>query len=203
MTTHDNGVYAGVDLSLVGTGLAHSGGDCVLIGEKGVLGLSIADQMDTLDHLEYQITSQLNAWRPEAILIEQLDMGRAYGGAIERTVLWWKVVQTLHGMGYPVYTAASAQGKIYATSSSFATKSAVVDAVARTWPHFQTRGNDNLADAAVYCAMITHKLAARPIRDMPKNHTRALDMIKSLHDVPVSKKVKPRKNAPQAMVLDT
>lgn len=195
-------ISVGLDLSLVGAGLAHIGGDCVLIGEEGITKLSLADRFVAVDRLAGRIIDQIGAWNPTAVMIEQLDMARSYGGTIERTVLWWLVVKEIDMAGIPVFTAASAQGKIYATGSSSATKSMVVDAVARTWPHFVTRGNDNLADAAVYCAMMTHYLAA-PLKSMPKKNCRALNAVKSLHDVPIPKKAKPRKTISQATMLDT
>jgi hypothetical protein len=62
----------------------------------------------------------------------------------------------------------------YATGKGAASKEAVVDAVARRWPAWQTEGNNNLADAVVFMAAGRDWLGA-PITDMPKTHRAAID----------------------------
>lgn len=196
--------YVGLDLSLTGSGLAYDGGSacmdvcvgqCVLIGEEGITKLSVAQRFGAVDRLAGQILDQVGAWNPATVLVEQLDMARSYGGTIERTALWWLVVREIDRAGIPVLTAASAQGKIYATGKSNATKREMVHAVAELLPQFPIRDNDNLADAAVYCAMCS-AVGGVPLAILPDKHLRALDNVKSIHDLPKPKsKPKPRSHA--------
>lgn len=183
------GGFAGIDPSLTGSGLAHSSGECRLIGRDGITKLPIAQQFGAIGQLADAVVSQIRAWSPELVVIEQLDMARAYGGAIQRTVLWWDIARSIHqGCGVPILTAASAQGKIYATGSSLSTKKQIVAAVHDLWPHFEVGNNDNLADAAVYCAMGAASQGS-PLSETPLGaiHTRALVKLQPI-DRPTQKK---------------
>jgi crossover junction endodeoxyribonuclease RuvC len=153
--------------------------------------MSISEQIHTLDRLAFDIVSEVQSTRPNVVVIEGLDMATSYGGQIERTVLWWSVVHQLHHNGVMVYVAPSSQLKIYATGSGNAMKGGVIEAVTRRWPFFETKGNDNAADAATAAALGMQILGA-PFTELPKTHTRAVDGCRSIL---VAKPAKARKPA--------
>lgn len=164
----------GIDPSLTATGIASSLGWCLKVGQSGITTLGLDARLDAIDMLVEQIVEHVG--RPELALIEQPAFSRAVGGAMERHALWWLLVRALRRREIPV-AIVYARGRMrYATGKGAATKSAVVDAVARRLPMFATGGDDNLADAAVLCAMGADRLGV-PMVVMPATHRAALDAV--------------------------
>ncbi|GAB2918311.1 hypothetical protein ACFMQL_20315 [Nonomuraea fastidiosa] len=170
---------AGCDISLTSTGLAFSSGWCGTAGRAGITSLpietrtkAIREQADTL--LTHLATADL-------VLIEKfvLARGRAgAGGAGERAYLYYLVVDALiHQIGVPVAEVPQASLKIYATGRGNAPKDEVKDAVAKRLPMYETKGNDDMCDAAVLAAMGADHLG-HPLAVMPKTHRRALDSVR-------------------------
>lgn len=186
--------YAGIDLSLTGTGIV-IGPDstvCKLVGRTGVTNLSIVEQAEVLASLVNEILMPLDDYGVGLVVIEGLDMAQSYGGQIERTVLWWAVVLNLHLSGQRVFVAPSGQVKIYATGAGNADKGAVVEAVTRQWPQFETRGNNNLADAAAMCALAC-ELGGSPLSPVSDKQRRALSGVREITQPPPPKKTKARR----------
>lgn len=174
----------GIDLSLTGTGVALHNGECTLVGEAGVTNMPVRRQLAIVNDLSRRIHWEVTRGAGDVVVIEGLDMARSYGGQIERTALWWNVVERLSDYSSrPILVAPSALLKIYATGKANATKANMVAAVATQWPMFDTRGNDNLADAAVACAMASH-WAGQPLAELPEEHARALAKLRSIDDPP-------------------
>lgn len=111
------------------------------------------------------------------VCIELPAFSRAGGGTLERSSLWWLVARSLRRREVPVAEVFAQQRMTYATGKGSAGKGAIVDAVARRWPQFETGGDDNLADAAVLAAMGADRLG-HPLAPMPLTHRKALDKVR-------------------------
>lgn len=167
----------GIDLSLTATGVASNEGWCHVAGIDGITTMALRDRVAKLRWLAAKITAGV----PDTttlVAIEQPAFSRAYGGAVERHALWYTVVADLIARGIPVAEIGATSLKKYATGKGSAgkggsTKSAMVDALARRMPQFETRGNDNLVDAAWLAAMGADHLGV-PIVAMPAAHRAAL-----------------------------
>lgn len=164
----------GIDPSLTGTGIASSLGTCKKIGRDGVTKLPLDARIAALDELVVRIMAVVGT--PDLVLIELPAFSRANGGAMERHALWWLLVREIRARQLPL-AVVYARGRMrYATGKGAATKSAVVDAVARRLPMFATGGDDNLADAAILCAIGADRLGV-PLAVMPAAHRSALDAV--------------------------
>lgn len=157
--------------------------------------MPVAQQFDVLENLKRGVVQAATNQPVGAVCIEGLDMARSYGGQIERTVLWWKVVETIHRLGIPVFVAPSAQLKMYATGKGSAFKSQIIEALDLRWPFFEHDKDDNKADAAV-CALVAAHMVDQPIHPVPPNpqldapHLRALVSVCPITDPP--RRVRPK-----------
>lgn len=172
----------GIDLSLTGTGLAavEQGGCWVhRVGATGLTAITdLSERVNQLAILGNRIASAvLDANDVDLVLIETPALSRSRGGVYERGYVWYHVVRLLAVQGVRVAGVDPGQLKLYATGRGNASKGEVVDAVARRWPQFPTRGDDNLADAAVLAAMAADLLDA-PLCAMPAANRKALTKIK-------------------------
>jgi hypothetical protein len=161
----------GLDLSLTATGIASNLGWCMTVGAKDITKLPAWDRSDALEALADEIL--LQAGDPALVLAEQVDTYRAYGGASERAGLFWYVARRLRARGTPFAEVPSGVLKTYALGKGQGKKSAVIDAVARRWPNFETGGDDNMCDATVLAAMGADYLG-QPLAAMPATHRKAL-----------------------------
>jgi Holliday junction resolvasome RuvABC endonuclease subunit len=165
----------GVDLSLTGTGIASNLGWCQLIGETGITTRPLDERIHAIDRLADQIITTVG--RDCALVaIEIPAFSRSGAGNHERSALWWKVVRRLRLRDTPVAEIPIQARMRYATGRGAAHKGAVIDAVARRLPMFDTRGDDNLADAAVLAAMAADHLG-HPLAAMPATHRAALNAV--------------------------
>jgi crossover junction endodeoxyribonuclease RuvC len=164
----------GIDPSLTATGIASSLTWCAKLGIDGVTKMPVWEKTEAIEFLADEIIEEIG--QPDLVVIEQVDTARAYGGASERAGLFWLLARRLRGREIPFTDVASAQLKIYATGTSQCKKGAVIDAVARRWPKFETGGDDNMCDATVLTAMGADHLGA-PLAPMPATHRRALDKV--------------------------
>jgi crossover junction endodeoxyribonuclease RuvC len=143
--------YAGIDLSITGTGIALSDGSLYKVGYDGITRLSIHEQMLTLDNLTARIVHKVPV-ETQLVCIEGLDMANSYGAQIERSVLWWQVIVGLADRT-TVAVAPSGVVKLFAAGKGNATKPEMIAAVKRIWPQFEVGRDHNLADAAAMCAL--------------------------------------------------
>lgn len=171
----------GIDVSLTATGIADSDGGLNLVGSTGVLGMELYDRINAIDALAAEIVDSVNQRKPELVVVEGIEVARAAKGAlvslIDRAWLYLGVVRLLRMFDIGLAVATPASLKVYATGRGNATKNAVIDAVARRLPRFETGGNDNLCDAAVLCAMGCDRRGT-PLALLPATHTRALDAVR-------------------------
>jgi crossover junction endodeoxyribonuclease RuvC len=168
----------GLDTSLKATGIASSRGWCELVGYKP---RNKDDALTKQPHPE-RLQSILGVLsgillavgEPDLVVLESPSLASMGGGSHERGWLWWEVYRSLTSRSVPVALLAPSQRMQYATGKGMASKSAVVDAVARRWPEWATSGNDNLADAVVLMAAGLDWLG-KPLAVMPKAHRAAFD----------------------------
>jgi crossover junction endodeoxyribonuclease RuvC len=165
----------GLDLSLTGTGIASSLGWCERVGIDGVTVLDLSARMAALRTIRGRVLDL--AGQPDLAVVEQIAYSRTNGGAAERAGLWFEVTGHLIDRGVEVASVTTGTLKTYATGSGqkkgASTKGAVIDAVARRWPAYETGGDDNLCDAVVLAAMGADHLG-HPLVPMPKTHRVAL-----------------------------
>lgn len=165
----------GLDLSLTATGIAAFPAWFETAGREGITTLSLHQREEALTNLADEITSIIGA--PDLVVIEQTAFSKAYGGAAERSGLWWMVVRKLRTYSVPVAEVKATALKRYATGKGQCDKGAIVDAVARRWPSFETGGNDNVCDAIVLAAMGLDHLG-QPPAVMPAANRAALDKVR-------------------------
>lgn len=179
MTTTEHpgwiGSVIGLDVSLTGTGVASSMGWCERVGKVGVLKHTIGERVAILDGFLADIM-ELVGVRPDLVVIEGASLHSQGMGTVERHGLWWLLVRKHMHRGIPLAIASPSSRMLYATGKGMATKEGVVDAVARRWPQYITRGDNNLCDAVVLAAMGADFLG-RPLCAMPANHRKALDKV--------------------------
>lgn len=164
----------GLDLSLTATGIASTLGWCGLVGATDITKLPVWLRSDALDELAEQVALQIG--RPDLVVAEQVAAARAYGGASERAGLFWAITRRLRARNIPFAEVPPSVLKTYALGKGQGTKGAIVDAVARRWPAYDTHGDDNLCDAVVLAAMGADHLG-QPIAAMPAAHRRALGKV--------------------------
>lgn len=187
-------LVVGIDPSLTATGIAFPSGRTELVGVLGLTGMSWINRSIHLGVLVESIIEKVmgsDDGRPDLVVIEQLDLTQSYGGAQERVVLWWDLVRLLARRDIRVEVAASSIGKMYATGRGVGPKAAIIAAVQAQWPHFnltsgqkgRPRLDDNLADAATYCALGMHLLGS-PLSEVSEEQLRAVTRTKGLAHVP-------------------
>lgn len=164
----------GIDPSLTGTGIAYDTGLCYRVGRTGITTLPLAQRLAAVDELVEQIVRHTDG--AELVVIESPAFSRKAGGAVERHALWWLTIRALTKLGTSLAVVGPMQRPVYAAGKGSASKAAVVDAVARRLPMFVTGGDENLADAAVLCAMGCDHLGV-PLAKMPAAHRAILDKI--------------------------
>ncbi|MEU6235921.1 hypothetical protein [Kitasatospora sp. NPDC047058] len=170
-------VVIGLDTSLTATGIASSLGWCDTVGYKP---LNKNDKITTQPH-DRRLRSLLGllgdvilaVGKPNLVVLESPSLRSLGGGGHERAWLWWEVYRGLAARDVPVALMSPSQRMMYATGKGSATKSAVVDAVARRWPAWTTGGDDNRADAVVLMAAGLDYLG-HPITPMPAAHRASL-----------------------------
>jgi len=170
----------GADISLTGTGLADNHGWCHRVGRTGILKLHLHERADALlDLADTIITGILNPM-PALLVVEQPALSKAYGGANERAGLWWRIVHLARAANVPVAEVTPTALKRYAlgrAGGAASGKGAVIEAVTRRFPQYETGGDDNLADAVVLAAMGADYLGC-PLAAMPSTHRAALGSVR-------------------------
>lgn len=163
----------GLDLSLTASGIASSLGWCLTHGKAGLTSvkMALADRTTSLHALANELLEHIG--HPDLVLIEAPALSRSRGGVFERGYLWFEVVHALTARGVPVVDVAPQQLKQFITGKGSATKGEVLVETARRLPQFDTRGDDNMADAAVMAAMGADLLGA-PIVKLPSTYRAAL-----------------------------
>jgi crossover junction endodeoxyribonuclease RuvC len=166
----------GLDTSLSAAGIASSDGWCRTVG--------YTDKKNPITKLDHpsrlaamrQVCKGIvhNIGQPNLVVMETPALSRTGGGSHERGWLWWRIYEHLTDAEIPIGLISTNQRMLYATGKGAATKAAVVDAVARRWPAWETSGDDNLADAVVLMAAGLDYLG-HPITEMPKANRVALD----------------------------
>lgn len=165
----------GIDLSLTATGVASSHGWCELVTSKGKRGDSYKQRSDrrfTLLRAIYTLAAEA-----DLVVIEGPAYGTAGGSTWDRAGLWCVLYDCLTRKDIPVAVASGTGLKKYATGKGSALgKGAMVEAVTRRMPQYETGGDDNLADAIWLMAMGRDHLG-HPIVAVPSVNREALDKV--------------------------
>lgn len=171
----------GLDPSLTAAGVASSQGWCKTVGyvkakskDPGITQLPHLQRYEAMTRLSWEIVDLIG--QPDLIVIEAPAFTRSGGGAHERSYLWWSLFGAFKLRHIPVAVMSIQQRLTYATGKGSGSKGVVVDAVARRWPMFATGGDDNLADAAVFCAAGMDWLG-HPLAVVPATHRAALSKV--------------------------
>lgn len=114
---------------------------------------------------------------PDLVVVEQPAFSQNSGSHHDRSGLWWIVMERLMVYGVDVAEVSPTGLKKFATGKGNASKTAVVDAVARRWPEVETDGDDNVADALVLAKMGVFHLGENK-EDLPKAHLASLDAVR-------------------------
>jgi hypothetical protein len=172
----------GLDLSLTGTGLAwvddQGAGQLELITSKGDANATYPDRHARQNSLRDRIIPAVCRLHPELVLLEGPSYNSKDPFVWDRAGLWWRIYNELVDAQLALCVVPPATLKKYATGNGVAAKAFVVEEARHRFGHVWTggfRGNDNLADAAVLCAIGHHGHVGRPLAQLPKTHVAALD----------------------------
>lgn len=171
-------LVVGIDPSLTGTGIASTNGWVEVHGyqrprakDPGITQLPHPERIQALRDLLAFVTTTIGY--PDLAVMELPAVSRSGGGAHERGWLWWELYRSLTTNQVPVALMTPNARALYATGKGNATKGAVIDAVSRRFPAWNTDGNDNAADAVTLMAAGADWLG-HPITPMPQTHRNAL-----------------------------
>lgn len=176
-------IVVGLDLSLTCTGIVRLNGSEVRIdrvlsstpklprGQRPTLG----QRHERLDSITRDVVSAVGM--PDLVVVEQPAFSQNSGSHHDRSGLWWMVVDDLAEREILVAEVAPTTLKKFATGKGTASKTAVVDAVARRWPEVETGGDDNVADALVLAKMGVCHLGENDF-EMPKVNLSSLDAVR-------------------------
>jgi crossover junction endodeoxyribonuclease RuvC len=178
---------AAIDLSLTGTGIAHTIVDTAPMLSLVKLGIPtgqatggpLRDRPALLDEFADNVARAVThsgvfagnglpggVGGPEFVAIETPALSKARGGVFERGYVWYRVVGLLQVQGITVVGVSPGQIKQYVTGKGNASKGAVIDGLARRFPAFEHGGDEDLADAAgaaaLLCAVLGYPLAKLP-----------------------------------------
>lgn len=165
----------GIDPSLTATAIASSAGWIEVTGRPGKRTDGYPERLARIDALSDDIYRYIGA-DLTLIVLEGPAYSRSDPSMFDRAALWWRLYRYARVLGIPVAVVTPNQAKLYATGKGNAAKGAVIDAVARRWPDYATKGDDNAADAVALLAMGLDWLGS-PLTSMPVTHRRALDKV--------------------------
>lgn len=155
----------GLDPSLTSTGLATPTGTLAIVPKNGVRGV------DRIRHITQAVLGFCDAVKAPLVVVERFVRAAAQTGVHERGGLWWRLVDEIDAVGYPIVLINTSTLKMYATGSGIANKDVMMLATARRFAWF-TGGNDE-ADA-LWLAAAGCELLERPLVDMPARNREAL-----------------------------
>jgi crossover junction endodeoxyribonuclease RuvC len=162
-----NGIpeVVGLDLSLTCTGVAGYG-YVERVTSTGHENATLVDRQTRLTAIEQKIRATLAVGAlPELIVVEGPSYASKSGQQWDRAGLWWRVLDHLMLLDYPVAVVPPSVLKKYATGKGNASKQEVMLAASRRYP-WADIVDDNTADAQVLYAMgcdwLGHQLASVP-----------------------------------------
>lgn len=164
----------GLDTSLTKTGVASSDMWCEVRGYKDITTMPHVRRIATMLRLVEDVLEITG--KPDLVVIEAPAFSRTAGGAHERAFLFWRLFEAITALDVPIAVMTTNQRMLYATGKGSAAKGAIVDAVARRFPQFDTGGDDNKADAVILMAAGRDALGY-PLADLPTTHRRALETV--------------------------
>jgi len=179
-------IVAGLDVSLAKAGIAMVGDRAVTTklespplklpkGEKP----SLIERSERIVKFSNRIVNFVEDFDPNLVVIEQPAYSKNTQ-THDMSGVWWRVVNDLFDLGYPIAEVSPSVRPIYAVgkgSGKGTDKDAVLAAVVKRYSDFDVTGND-VADALIL-AMMGSRHLGEPLDDpMPKTHTRAIDSVR-------------------------
>jgi len=174
----------GIDPSIANTGLCgiappyyDNDHDLEVMGRAGVAKM---DHWAALQSV-LSLAEAIERWTPfgrvrcAAIEAPYASTGRGAAAGLpgERTHLFYLLLDYFDRLHVPTVVVPNAKLKRYATGKGNANKAAMLEALVRRAPEFETRGNDNLVDAA-WLAMLAADMIGTPVVTVPASHREAL-----------------------------
>lgn len=169
----------GLDTSLAATGVAwveHGAGRTRLVASTGHKGATWAERRQRLALQLNETLAWVIAPVPDLVVIETPSYASKSTSAHDRSGLWWMAVAALLDADVPVAFAPPKCRMQYATGKGNAAKPYVVEEARVRLGGIWTAGfggDDNLADAAVLCAM-GHAWLGEHLAQLPKTHLAGL-----------------------------
>lgn len=174
---------SGIDLSLTASGIAWPD-RAIVHGVKQLTTLPVGVREEALNGLAHDLAIRLwgrdGTWGrsgpdgyPVLVVLENLPTSGLKALSTEKAYVWHELCRILQTRQVPILAVTPATIKKYATGNGNASKAAVVDALARRMPWYETLGDDNMCDAAWACA-IGCDLLGTPIVQVPQTHRAAL-----------------------------
>jgi Holliday junction resolvasome RuvABC endonuclease subunit len=140
----------GLDLSLAGTGMS-DGEKTWLIRSAGKKNDDLATRTARLRKIRAEVITRCEG--AGLVVIEGPTYMTSTGHMHDRSGLWWLVVMALQHRGIGVVEVSPPTLKKYATGRGNAKKGELIEAATRRFPHVETGGDDNRADALWLHAM--------------------------------------------------
>lgn len=170
-------VVLGVDPSLTASAVASTAGWVEVAGLDGHRDDGYPRRLARIAAVAVQVTQLIKPLSTSLVVLEGPAPSRgAMPSAFDRAGLWWRIYSYCIVHGIPVAVCPPNIRAMYATGVGNAGKGAVIDQVARRWPTWLTKGDDNAADAVTLMALGAD-WCGHPLTDMPKTHRRALDRV--------------------------
>lgn len=165
----------GLDLSLTASAVASSAGWVEVMGLPGQRTATYDERLYRVHDVVDKVTGHIGL-DADLVVLEGPSYRSADPSAFDRAYLWWRVYGYCARRELPVAVVTPSQRALYATGKGNAGKGAVIDAVARRWPAYATKGDDNAADAVTLLAAGLDWLG-HPLAKMPATHRRALETV--------------------------
>lgn len=173
----------GIDPSITATGLAKllppyydNDHEMTTIGRAGVTKMDYWSRRAAL----VDLTAEIVKWTSGGILkYVAIESGVGFGKLAmaglpgERTTLFYLLLGAIESAGVPCVIVQNTTLKRYATGKGNANKAAMLEALVRRAPEWETKGNDNLVDAA-WLAMLAADMIGSPVVDLPAINRAAL-----------------------------
>lgn len=182
--------YVGLDLSLTGAGVAVINGEAsrqfgdakyetATFRSSGSAKDNIQSRHGRIEGQAEKIISFIldTGETPRLVALEEMPYGASGAGTVERTGLWWYVVNGLMRQAFPLMLVNVSTVKIYGTGKgNKVDKDDVLVAALRRYPEAPI-SNNNEADAFLMAAMAA-RISGEPIEDaLPQTHLRAMEKL--------------------------
>lgn len=166
----------GIDLSLTNSGLVvfEDGSVKIVSIPSKPTGKSISDRLNRITDIVNTIRTYL--CDSDLVVIEAPAYAKNVGSSHERSGLWWMVANVANEESDKVVEIPPTCRAKYGSSRGNAGKDEVLLAVARRYPEYEVKNNDE-ADALLLMAIGCRLLGSPIEQDLPASHLEALKKV--------------------------